>query len=136
MMKVGSINAVKLVMLVGLSDLVDGGGVVVVKSRNGRLRERINGGATSDLIFFTQEQADFCIENKAKQVVSCRVARLEGQSLLHLVVLRWRKPGLKAERDRKRTQEFVRDKMHKRLKTLYEYNLADPDDRKIEQYGK
>eukprot|EP00978_Attheya_sp_CCMP212_P004352 scaffold9496_cov40-Attheya_sp.AAC.4 len=48
-----------------------------------------------------------------------------------------KKPGLKTERDRKRTQEFVRrDKMHKRLKTLYEYNLADPDDQKIEQYGK
>eukprot|EP00978_Attheya_sp_CCMP212_P032808 scaffold129655_cov42-Attheya_sp.AAC.1 len=47
-----------------------------------------------------------------------------------------KKPGLKTERDRKRTQEFVRDKMYKRLKTLYEYNLADPDDRKIEQYGK
>eukprot|EP00978_Attheya_sp_CCMP212_P028233 scaffold96974_cov42-Attheya_sp.AAC.1 len=47
-----------------------------------------------------------------------------------------KKPGLKTERDKKRTQEFVRDKTHKRLKTLYEYNLADPDNRKIEQYGK
>ena len=40
------------------------------------------------------------------------------------------KPGLKTERDRKRTQEFVRDKMNKRLKSLYKHNLTDPDDQK------
>jgi hypothetical protein len=38
------------------------------------------------------------------------------------------KPGLKTERDRKRTQEFIRDKTNKRLKSLYKHNLADPDD--------
>eukprot|EP00978_Attheya_sp_CCMP212_P023639 scaffold72845_cov71-Attheya_sp.AAC.2 len=47
-----------------------------------------------------------------------------------------KKPGLKTERDRKRTQEFDINKMNKRLKSLYEYNLADPDDQKIEQHGK
>jgi hypothetical protein len=41
---------------------VQSGGVVIVKSRHGRLRERIDGGATSDLIFFAQEQASFCVE--------------------------------------------------------------------------
>eukprot|EP00978_Attheya_sp_CCMP212_P036709 scaffold168544_cov43-Attheya_sp.AAC.1 len=68
MMRVGSINAVKLVEasdLVAILDEVDGrgigdmdgddqervkvqsGGLVIVKSRHGRLRERIDGGATS-----------------------------------------------------------------------------------------
>eukprot|EP00978_Attheya_sp_CCMP212_P008607 scaffold20224_cov53-Attheya_sp.AAC.7 len=47
-----------------------------------------------------------------------------------------KKPGLKTERYRKRTQEFGRDKTNKRLKSLYKYNLADPYDRKIEQHGK
>ena len=41
-----------------------------------------------------------------------------------------RKPGLKTERDRKRIHEFVREKTNKRLKSLYEHILADPDDRK------
>eukprot|EP00978_Attheya_sp_CCMP212_P008326 scaffold19604_cov60-Attheya_sp.AAC.3 len=41
---------------------VQSGGVVIVKSRHGRFRERIDGGATSDLIFFAQEQANFCVE--------------------------------------------------------------------------
>eukprot|EP00978_Attheya_sp_CCMP212_P003662 scaffold7711_cov53-Attheya_sp.AAC.1 len=40
--------------------LVQSGGVVViVKSRHGHLQEWIDGGATSDLNFFAQEQADF-----------------------------------------------------------------------------
>ena len=43
---------------------VQPGGVVIVKSRHGRLRERIKGGAIFDLNFFAHQQATFARKNK------------------------------------------------------------------------
>ena len=38
--------------------------MAIVKSRHGRLRERIKGGAIFDLNFFAQQQATFARKNK------------------------------------------------------------------------
>jgi hypothetical protein len=38
--------------------------VVIVKSRHGRLRERIDGCHYLRFDFFAQEQANFCVKNK------------------------------------------------------------------------
>ena len=37
---------------------------MIIKSRHGRLRERIKGGAIFDLNFFAQQQATFARKNK------------------------------------------------------------------------
>ena len=60
--------------------------MVIVKSRHGRLRERIDGGATSDLNFFAQEQANFCVKNKVMSL--CLLVNLFFTRVDHATVLR------------------------------------------------